>query len=148
MEIFSWGWAALVSLYCGFDRFVDIKTTLSLSSGQMSIGELDKLRKIICGSFFLLCITTLFSFITNKDYQLSSNATAFAMSIIIYVSGNKLCKGLKYSGKDENKDGIPDEYEKDYYKWKRQQLKDGVEERFITFEYFLDENENIRDSLK
>ena len=30
LDSLSWGWTAIVSLYCGFDRFVDIKNTMNL----------------------------------------------------------------------------------------------------------------------
>ena len=141
LDSLSWGWTAIVSLYCGFDRFVDIKNTMNLTPGKMNLGDLNKLRHIILMSLFLLILSTIFSFITKSDYQLTSNAMAFITTTLIYVSGNKLVKSFKYSGKDGNGDGIPDEYEKEYYKWKRKLEKEGVEEKFTTFEYFLDEKE-------
>lgn len=139
LETLSWGWTAIVSLYCGFDRFVDIKNTINLIPGKMNFGDLAKLRHIILMSLFLLILSTIFSFITKSDYQLTSNATAFITTTLIYVSGNKLIKSFRYEGKDGNGDGIPDEYEEEYYKWKRKQDKDGVEERFTSFDYFMDE---------
>ena len=139
LETLSWGWTAIVSLYCGFDRFVDIKNTMNLIPGKMNFGDLAKLRHIILMSLFLLILSTIFSFITKSDYQLTSNTTAFITTTLIYVSGNKLIKSFRYEGKDGNGDGIPDEYEEEYYKWKRKQDKDGVEERFTSFDYFMDE---------
>lgn len=141
LQIFSWGWSFIICLYCGSDRFVDVRTTMQLPAGQMSLGDLDKLRKIMCVSLGLLLLATFFSFTSSKDFELEALSLGFVTSIVAYTSGNKFVKAFKFSGKDENKDGIPDEYEKEYYKWKRKQLKEGVDKEFITFDYFLDEYE-------
>ena len=75
LDSLSWGWTAIVSLYCGFDRFVDIKNTMNLTPGKMNLGDLNKLRHIILMSLFLLILSTIFSFITKSDYQLTKIMT-------------------------------------------------------------------------
>ena len=148
MEAASWCWTALISLYCGFDRFVDIKTTLHMSSGQMSLGELGKLRVIILEAFILLVYSVICNFLVEKDFQLTSMMMAFGMSIIIYVSGSKLVKAYRYDSVDSDKDGIPDEYQHDYEKWVRAQKKEGVDEVYITWDYFLDAHDDIYKALE
>lgn len=148
LEIFSWGWTGIVCLYCGSDRFVDIKNTINMPSGQFSMGDLNKLRQIIMASLGLLLIATVFSFTSSKNFELEALALTFVFTVITYTSGNKLVKAFKYSSaKDENADGIPDSVEDEYNKWKRQQEKDGIDSKFITLEYFLDEHEELRKKL-
>lgn len=144
MTVLSYGWTALVSLYCGSDRVVDIFKTQKLSMGQTSMGDMPKLRFMILLSLFLFLTAVTFNFITDKDYDLSAWAAAFVMTIITYVTGNKLVKAASYFGKDdENKNGVPDEAEDSFKKWKRAQEKDGVEPGYITWDYFLDDPANI-----
>lgn len=147
LQIFSWGWSFIICLYCGSDRFVDVRTTMQLPSGQMSLGDLGKLRKIMCISIGLLLLATFFSFTSSKNFELEALSLGFVTSVIAYTSGNKFVKAFKYNGKDENNDGIPDEIEEEYKKWERQQIKNGVDKQFITIEYFLDENQELRKKL-
>ena len=63
MEAAAWLWTALISLFCGFDRFVDIKTTMHLSSGQMSMGDLAKLRVIMLESLLLFVFALISNFL-------------------------------------------------------------------------------------
>lgn len=148
INVLSWGWSAVVCLYCGSDRFVDIRTTMSLPSGQLSMGDLDKLRQIIMMSLIVLVVATFFSLTSSGNFELEALATTFILSTVTYTSGNKIVRSFKYTGsKDENKDGIPDAIEEEYYKWKRNQIKAGIDEKFITLEYFLDENEDLRKKL-
>lgn len=144
MTTLSWGWTALVSLYCGSDRVVDTVKSLKLSVGQTSMGDLSKLRAIIVLSLFLLIVAIAFSALTEKDYDLNAWASAFVMTIVSYTVGNKAVKiAGQYGPKiDKNNNGIPDEVEDAYNKWKRAQIKDGVDAQFITFDYFLDCPEN------
>ena len=148
METLAWCWTALISLFCGFDRFVDIKTTMHLSSGQMSFGDLAKLRAIILVNLVLFIYAVLANFLVDKDFQLTQMAMAFGMSVIIYVSGNKLVKSFKYSGeKDEDGDGIPDSIQEEYEKWVRAQKKNNIDEAYINLDYFLDEREDLKEKL-
>ena len=116
MEAAARLWTALISLFCGFDRFVDIKTTMHLSSGQMSMGDLVKLRVIMLESLLLFVFALVSNFLVDKDFQLTAMLTAFGMSVIIYVSGNKMVKACKYYSEktDNDKDGVPDEIQKEY----------------------------------
>lgn len=148
METLAWMWTALVSLYCGFDRVVDIRNTMQLSSGTMNLGDLAKLRGIIMLSLLLLVVGTVGHITTGRDFQLAALASAFGSSIIIYVSGNKAVKAVKYKCLDENNDGVPDEVEDDYHAWVRARKKEGVEAEFLTLEYFLDEHPELREKLK
>lgn len=147
LSIFSWGWTGIVCLYCGTDRLVDIKDTMNLPSGQMSIGDLNKLRKIIVLNLSLLILATFFSFTSSKNFELEALATSFIFSIISYTSGNKLVKSFKYSGLDANNDGIPDSIEEQYNKWKREQEKEGIDSKFITLDYYLDSHPSIKKKL-
>lgn len=144
MDIISWIWTALVSLYCGSDRIVDIAKTTRLSVGQMSMGDLSKLRGMILLSLLLFITSVIFNFLTDKEYCLSAYVSAFGMTIISYVVGNKAVKASAYFGthEDQNKDGIPDEVEEVFNKWVREQKKNGIENEFLTFDYFLDDPEN------
>lgn len=149
MEAAAWLWTALISLFCGFDRFVDIKTTMHLSSGQMSMGDLAKLRVIMLESLLLFIFALISNFLVDKDFQLTAMLTAFGMSVIIYVSGNKMVKACKYySNKTDNdKDGVPDEIQKEYEKWVRAQKKAGTDEAYINLDYFLDEHPELEEKL-
>lgn len=149
MEIAAWCWSALISLFCGFDRFVDIKTTMHLSSGQMSMGDLSKLRVIIMESLLLFIYSLICSLLVNKDFQLTAMFSAFGMSVIIYVAGNKAVKACKYYSDKEDKDsdGVPDIIQKDYEKWVRAQKRNGVDEAYINLDYFLDDNPEIEAKL-
>lgn len=152
METLSWCWTAIVSIYCGSDRIVDIAKTTKLSVGQTSLGDLSKLRKIIMLSLLLFIIAVCFNLFTDKDYTLSAYASAFGMTIISYAVGNKAVKASAYFGKhdDVNNDGIPDVAENAYNKWKRQQIKNGVDSIYLTFDYFLDDpaNKEWEDKLR
>lgn len=144
MEVMSWIWTALISFYCGSDRLVDIAKTTKLSIGQTSMGDLKKLRGMILISLVLFITAVVFNFMTDKDYTLTAYASAFGMTIISYVVGNKAVKASAYFGtrEDKNEDGIPDEVEESWKKWKRDQIKNGVETQYITWDYFLDDPEN------
>ena len=149
MEALSWFWFGLVSLFCGFDRFVDVRTTMHLSSGQMSLGDLAKLRGIIIESMILFLYAVACNLLVDKDFQLAQMASAFGSATIIYVSGNKIVKAYKYAGsKDDDKDGIPDDIQDEYEKWVRAQKKEGTDEAFITLDYFLDENPDAKAILE
>lgn len=139
LETLSWFWLAIVSLFCGFDRAVDIRETMQLKSGQMSMGDLGKLRGIILISLLLFLYSVFCSLLAKTDFQMAQLASTFGMCTLIYVSGNKAVKMFKYSHlEDKDDDGIPDEYQDKYYKWARQARKEGVDAQFITFDYFMD----------
>lgn len=143
IAVLSWGWMAIVTFYCGADRVVDSVKSLKLSVGQMSMGDLSKLRSIIIVSLTLLLLATFFSFFTDKDYDLTAWASAFVMSILTLVVGNKAVKiAGQYGPTDKDKNGIPDLAEPAYNKWVREQKKNGVENEYLTFDYFLDDPNN------
>lgn len=144
MTVMSYGWTALVSLYCCADRIVDIGKTTKLAVGQMSMGDLGKLRGMIVLSLFLLAIAAAFNFTVEKDFDLAAWASAFAMTVISYVLGNKVVKASAYFGTHEDKDqnGIPDEAQERFDKWKREQEKNGTEYIYINWNYFLDDPAN------
>lgn len=144
MEVISWVWTVLISLYCGSDRIVDIAKTTKLSVGQMSMGDLKKIRGMILLSLVLFITAVIFNFLTDKEYTLSAYASAFGMTIISYVVGNKAVKASAYFGthEDRNEDGIPDEAEEAFNKWKRKQIRNEIETQYINWDYFLDDPEN------
>lgn len=152
MTVMSYGWTALISFYCCADRVVDVAKTTKLQIGQVSMGDLAKLRGMIVLSLGLLVIAVVFNFLVDKDFDLSAWASAFVMTIISYVVGNKAVKASAWFGtrEDTNQDGIPDQYELRFNKWKREQIKNGVDNQFITFDYFLDdpENKDIEDKIR
>lgn len=149
MEALSWFWVGLVSLFCGFDRFVDVRTTMHLSSGQMSLGDLAKLRAIIVESLVLFLLAVACNLLVDKDFQLAQMASAFGSATVIYVSGNKLVKAYKWTGsKDDDKDGIPDEVQDEYEAWVRAQKKEGTDGAYITFDYFLDDRPDAKAILE
>lgn len=103
MKEVSWFWAAVISLACGFDRAVDIINTKNLPKGEMDMGDLAKLRFIMLETLVLFLIALGFNVFSNADFQLSGFFTAFASSVILYTSGNKLVKATKHQGeKPEN----------------------------------------------
>lgn len=143
ISIMSWGWMAIVTFYAGSDRVVDTVKSLKLSVGQMSMGDLAKLRGIIVISLELLILAIFFSFFTDKDYDLTAWASAFVMSVLTLVVGNKAVKiAGQYGPVDKNKNGVPDLAEQAYNKWVREQKKNGVESEYLTFDYFLDDPVN------
>lgn len=144
MSVLSYGWTLLLSGYMCMDRVVDITTTLKLPVGQMSMGDLAKLRHMIVVSLLLLIAAVVFNFFTDKDYSLTAYASAFAVSIVAYTVGNKGVKSARYTDhyEDKNEDGIPDAVESAYNKWKRQQIKNGVSLEYLTIDYFLDDPAN------
>lgn len=144
ITVLSWGWLAIVTLYCGSDRVVDTIKSLKLSVGQMSMGDLSKLRGIILISLLLLILAVFFSFFTDKDYDLEAWASAFVMSILTLVVGNKSVKiASQYGPIDKNKNGVPDECEDSFNKWVREQKRNGIESEYLTFDYFLDDPHNV-----
>lgn len=152
VTVLSYGWTALISLYCCADRIVDISKTTKLAVGQMSMGDLKKLRGMIVLSLFLFTCATVFNFIVERDFDLAAWASAFAMTVISYALGNKVVKASSYFGTHEDKDenGIPDKYQERYDKWKREQEKNGVEFIYINWNYFLDDpaNEDIEKEVR
>lgn len=152
VTVLSYGWTALISLYCCADRVVDISKTTKLAIGQMSMGDLKKLRGMIMLSLFLFACATVFNFIVERDFDLAAWASAFAMTVISYALGNKAVKASSYFGTHEDKDenGIPDKYQERYDKWKREQEKNGVEFIYINWNYFLDDpvNEDIEKEVR
>jgi len=146
-------WPILISIYIGLDRVVDIRTTQTLTTGQMSFGDLSKLRGIIFLCFGLFCASVVLTKIGKANiYEMDEFAVAFAMSIVLYVGGNKAVKSFKFSGPDKNLDGLPDKYEDEikekYEQWARTQRKNGVEEKFVTMEYFFDENPELKEKIR
>lgn len=144
----AYSWAVLVGLYCGTDRAVDVANTISLKPGQLSMGDLAKLRHIILLSLFLVLYSLIGTVATNKDFALEAFFGAFAAATIIYCAGNKVVKTFKYSGKDNDNDGVPDEYQNEYEKWAREETKKGTKEEFITFDYFLDVHPDIEAKIR
>lgn len=144
MEVAAWFWAAIILVCCGYDRYVDIKETQQLPAGELSMGDLSKLRFVIIEALFLFLVALVSNFLVDKDFQLSAFLSAFGTSILIYIGGNKAVKANKYKHKkDKDGNGIPDIIQYDYEKWVRAQKKAGTDPRFITLEYFLDENPEI-----
>ena len=143
-----WLWTFVISLFCGFDRFVDIKNTQQLTSGQISIGDLPKLRKIIVMALFIFIYALICSLFVDRDFQLEALLSAFGSSVIIYISGNKLVKANRYVCEDKDKDGIPDIVQKEYEKWVREQKKLGTDKSFLDLEYFLDERPDLAEKLE
>lgn len=146
LETAAWFWTAIVSLFCGFDKFVDIKNTMNLASGQMSNGDMAKIRKIIIISLILSIYSIVCSFVVDLNFQVVAFFSSFGMSTVIYTSGNKIVKSLKYypGSIDGDADGIPDVIQHRYEKWVREQKKNGTEQQFITLEYYLDTNPGDR----
>lgn len=148
MGFATWIWTFIISLFCGFDRLVDIKNTQQLSAGQVSIGDLDKLRKLIVVSILLFLYALACNSLVDKDFQLEALLSAVGSSIIIYISGNKLVKANRYVCEDKDKDGIPDNIQKEYEKWVREQKKMGTDKSFIDLEYFLDERPDLAEKIE
>lgn len=144
----AYSWAVLVGLYCGTDRAVDVANTISLKPGQLSMGDLAKLRHIILLSLLFVICSLIGTIATTKDFALEAFFGAFAAATAIYCAGNKIVKTFKYSGNDENNNGIPDEYENEYKKWAREEAKKGTKEDFITFDYFLDAHPEIEAKIR
>lgn len=140
-------WPILVSGYTVLDRFVDIKTTQNLPKGQMSMGELAKLRFIIFLCLVLFAASFVLTKISGTSFCMVEFATAFGAACVTFVCGNKIIKGYKFTSPDDDKDGIPDSVQEEYYKWERKQRKDGVSEEFINFAYFLDEHEGLKNKI-
>ena len=148
MGFATWIWTFIISLFCGFDRFVDIKNTQQLQPGQISIGDLDKLRKVIVVAIFLFLYALACNALVDRDFQLEALLSAVGSSIIIYISGNKLVKANRFVCEDKDKDGIPDIVQKEYEKWVREQKKLGTDKTFIDFDYFLDERPDLAEKLE
>lgn len=146
LETAAWFWTAIVTLFCGFDKLVDIKKTMNLTSGQMSNGDMAKIRKIIIISLILSLYAILCSFVVDLNFQVVAFFSSFGTSTVIYTSGNKIVKSLKYypGSVDGDADGIPDVIQHRYEKWVREQKKNGTEPQFITLEYYLDTNPEDR----
>lgn len=144
ITVISYGWTLILGVYCVCDRSVDILKTSKLQIGHVSMGDLAKLRKMILISLILLIVALVFSFLVDKDFDLSAWATAFVMAVLSLTTGNKLVKASSYFGThdDKNENGVPDEAEDMFDKWKREQTKNGVDPDYITWEYFLDDPEN------
>lgn len=139
----AYAWAVLVGIYCGTDRAVDISNTISMKRGQLSMGDLGKLRKIISLSLFFVIYSLIGTITTNKDFALEAFIGAFTTATIMYCAGNKLVKTFKYNGKDNDNDGVPDDCQNLYDKWVREQTKKGTPSEYISFDYFLDENPEL-----
>lgn len=149
MEILCWGWTVIITAFCGFDRVVDIRETQHLPSGQVSKGDLAKLRFIIIIAIFFYLYGLVCSCIVDKDFQLGALLSSIISSITMYFTGNKLVKTFKYSHKkDVDNDGIPDSIQEEYEKWAREQRKNGTDQNFITLEYFFDENPSAFEKMK
>lgn len=143
MAIAAWFWVGLISVYCGFDRYVNLKETQHLSKGQMSLGNLSKLRFMMVLSLAIFLFALVSNFIVDKNFELVQFFSAFGSSVLLYVGGNKYIKANRFVGEDKDKDGIPDDIQQQYYKWEREQKKNGVEPIFITLDYFLDEHPEL-----
>lgn len=145
IDVMSWGWTALISLYCGSDRVVDTVKSTRLAVGQMSMGDVGKIRGMVVLSLTLFIAALVFNFMTDKDYALSAWASAFAMTVISLAVGNKMVKiaGQYGAETDKNNNGVPDDAEASYKKWCRKKTEEGVAIEFQTFDYFLDDPDNV-----
>lgn len=147
LETMATWWWILLCAYTALDRVVDIINTKNCSKGQMAMGDLIKLRFMIYLSLALFIEAFTLTKIASANFCLEQFGVAFAGAVTTYTSGNKLVKGFKFTGADDNKDSIPDAIEEEYYKWERQQRKEGVEEQFINLGYFLDEHPELKDKI-
>lgn len=150
MQVASYIWTVLVAFYCGMDRVVDISETMHMPQGQMSMGELGKLRVIIVESFVAFFVAFIFDRVTASqyDFQAGPLLTAWGISLITYITGNKLCKTMKYKSlSDENNDGIPDEFSRQYKRWKLEQSRNEINPKFVNFDYFLADNPEIEEKI-
>lgn len=150
LEVAAWFWLGTIFVYVGMDRIVDVRNSMSLPVGEVSMGELPKLRSIIVNSLILFLYCLIANCLVDRDFQLLQMFSAFATSNILYIGGNKAVKTVKFysNNTDLNKDGVPDEIEEEYFRWERQQKKGGVEAKFINVDYFLDEFPEMRERLK
>lgn len=140
-------WTVLIAAYTALDRFVDVKNTTQLPKGNMSMGDLNKLRFIIIICLLLFFESWFLTKLSGSNFEMAEFGAAFASSVITYVTGNKLVKGFKFTAPDKNKDGIPDLIEEEYYEWERQQRKNGVSEEYINLGYFLDEHKELKEKI-
>lgn len=141
LETAAWFWTALVSAYCMSDKYLDIRKTMNLTAGQMSVGDMAKLRKIIIISLLLSIYSVGCTLLVDLNFQMEAFFSSFGLAIIFYSSGHKLVESFKYyPGKvDGDADGIPDVIQHKYEKWVRSKRSSGVKDEFISLEYYFDE---------
>lgn len=141
LEVMADVWVGLLSIYIGVDRAMFVVKSATLNYGEVDVGEPGKIREMILISAIILIVAIIGTYVTNLDFQLDQFAMAFGASIALYVAGQKGIQTAKWSNgqKDEDENGIPDDEQEDYERWARKQRKDGVESKFINYNYYKDE---------
>ena len=88
LDVISWSYMALISLYVGTDRLEKIISTKEIPYGEVFMGDMKKLRRIIVISLLIFLESLVFSRMLNADFGMTGFFSAFASSVILYVSGN------------------------------------------------------------
>lgn len=109
LETLAKMWPFLMTAYTGLDRYVDFMNTKQMKSGEVSLGDLPKLRFLIVLCFLLLVVSVTLQQNSDLDYKTEQFCTTFALSIITYTGGNKLVKSCKHEGSENADNSISNE---------------------------------------
>lgn len=96
IKVFSWFFLAISSAYVGFDKVLNLKNTVELPKGQLSLGNLKKIRHLIFMSFILMSFSMICEALTGLDFDSEAFISAFGTNIILSISGNKAIKMSRY----------------------------------------------------
>ena len=96
-------WVAICAAYCGVDRASYLIKSTTESRGQCDMGNPAMLRFIILLAGLLFAAGIVFGFFSDCNYELSTLASAWGSSIVLYVAGQKGIKIAKYVEKAAKK---------------------------------------------
>lgn len=96
IKVFSWFFLAISSAYVGFDKVLNLKNTVELPKGQLTLGNLKKIRHLIFMSFILMAFSIICEALTGLDFDSEAFISAFGTNIILSISGNKAIKMSRY----------------------------------------------------
>lgn len=102
IKVFSWFFLAISSAYVGFDKVLNLKNTIELPKGQLTLGDLKKIRHLIFMSFILMAISIICEALTGLDFDSEAFISAFGTNIILSISGNKTIKMSRYVSLTKN----------------------------------------------
>lgn len=94
IDVIGWSWTALLSIYIGTDRLEKIISSKEIPYGEIFMGDLAKLRRMILLALFIYLEALAMNAFFGADLSLSSFFMAFSASLLLYVGGNKAIKTM------------------------------------------------------
>lgn len=111
MDIVSWFWCAILGAYTIGFQFLQIMETRSLPEGEISLGDTERLKKLMFAALFAALYGLALNVFFNANIALEGLVSAFLTDVLCYVIGRRAIETQKFhdGGVDINGDGSIDD---------------------------------------